>query len=211
MRRLLAAISMLCLFGVTPAFAYGSFDPSSAWSAPQWASYQRWKPYTGYEPYRHRRYTHAYQRPRHAHRGRHVAHVVGIRTSGSLPGPCYLARRQGGPCGCVAEGIIFGRYDHVLNGMNLWLANAWLGFPRATPGPGTAAVWPGRHVEAVVANNGDGTVTTSGPYGQRRVRISSVVFVDPHGGYAGHREARRRYAANAHRGWRRWRRHYAGA
>src|SRR5208282_4580927 len=122
----------------------GNYDPPSSWSAPSWASYQRWKPYTGYEPYRHRRHAKAHQRFRQArYEARQTSH------GGSLPGPCYLARRQGGPCGCVAMGHIFGRYDHVLNGMNLWLARTWLGFPRTSPRAGTAAVWGTRHVEAV--------------------------------------------------------------
>jgi hypothetical protein len=113
---------------------------------------------------------------------------------------------MGGPCGCVASEKLFG---HSVR--ELWLARNWLQFPRASPGPGTAAVWPGRrHVEAVVASNGDGTVTTDGPYGTRRVSLRSVVIVDPHGSaVAGRGEGHpaRHHHAYA---WHRWRhRHYA--
>ena len=175
----LAAIGLMAL--TTQAHAY------PGWSGPEWQpsglSQSHRYAYSRRAATHHRHYA-------RAHYGRSYGHH-----GGSLPGPCYLARRQGGPCGCVAEGKIFGRFDHVLNGINHWLANAWLGYPRTSPRPGTAAVWRGHsHVEAVISNNGDGTVTTDGPYGQRRVRIASVVIVDPHGGYVGHREGSRRYA-----------------
>jgi hypothetical protein len=121
-----------------------------------------------------------HERRRYAwrHRHRHYDNTPPVAHRG-LSRPCQIARSMGGPCGCVAEEIIFGRSDHVLNGFNLWLANEWLRFPRALPRAGTAAVWPGRHVEAVVAVNGNGSVTTNGPYGLRRVSLSRVVIVDP--------------------------------
>lgn len=121
---------------------------------------------------------------RHRHHGRHHTrhhHYAHHWAYHGLSGACRQAAAMGGPCGCVAEELIFGRSDHVLGGRNLWLAQAWLGFPRSAPGPGKAAVWPHRHVEAVVRTNGDGTITTNGPYGMRRVRLASVVIVNPHG------------------------------
>ena len=145
-------------------------------------------------------------------RGVQVAHYAkahrrgytGVRWAGLSPS-CRQAASQGGPCGCVAAEKLLGTSAHVVNGVNVWLANGWLAFPRMSPAPGTAAVWPGRHVEAVVAVNGDGTVTTDGPYGMRRVRTAGLIFVDPRG-----ITINRRYAAVAHRP--RWRhRHYAGA
>ncbi len=188
--RLHHACLLLAFFplAATPAYAYGNFEVPSTYSAPSWAVQARYRPFTGYEP-RHRRHVRAHYRRSYAHYGRSY--------SRALPSPCYLAARQGGPCGCVAMGHIFGRYDHVLNGMNLWLARTWLGFPRTSPRPGTAAVWGTHHVEAIISNNGDGTITTSGPYGNRRVRIASVAIVDPHGGYASHHEGRHRHYARA--------------
>lgn len=120
----------------------------------------------------------------HVHHYRHVSHVwhhhYAFRVG--LPGPCYVAARMGGPCGCTAESKIFGTTEHVLNGVNLWLAREWHRFPLGAPEAGNAAIWGNYHVEAIVANNGDGTITTDGPYGQRRVRISSVSIVNPRGG-----------------------------
>ena len=83
--------------------------------------------------------------------------------------------------------------------MNLWMARAWLAFPRAAPAPGTAAVWGTHHVEVVVAVNGN-TVTTDGPYGRRTVSIAAVRIVDPHGGgsYAS-RETSHRYGRGSYR------------
>jgi hypothetical protein len=118
---------------------------------------------------------------RHYHHTSRARHHYAYRVT--LPGPCYVAARMGGPCGCTAESKIFGTTEHVLNGMNLWLAREWHRFPRSlSPQPGDAAIWGNYHVEAIIANNGDGTVTTDGPYGQRRVRISSVSIVNPRGG-----------------------------
>jgi hypothetical protein len=188
----------LAAAGTSPAAAYG------AWQGPDFvvSVYPTWV-----QPQAHHR--HAAGRHRASHKSSKIAghakvvrrraevphgNLYRYRGGGALPGPCYLARRQGGSCGCVAMGHIFGRYDHVLNGMNLWLARTWLGFPRSSPKPGTAAVWGTHHVEAVVADNGDGTITTSGPYGNRRVKIASVAIVDPRGGYVGHREGHSRYA-----------------
>ena len=196
--RYAATLALLIVTLATPANAahrHRSHDPMVNLLAYGLAQMLSSEASLGYEPYRHRHHGYAHQRARHGHYGRSYNH-------GTLPGPCYLAARQGGPCGCLAMGKILGRYDHVLHGMNLWMANSWLGFPRTSPRPGTAAVWPGRHVEAVVAVNGDGTITTSGPYGNRRVRLGSVVIVDPHGSYTSHHYARQHYAS---RHWRHWR------
>ena len=50
----------------TPAHAYGTIDIPSAYSAPQWDSWQRQRPYTGYE-HRHRHHAKAHDGPRHGH------------------------------------------------------------------------------------------------------------------------------------------------
>jgi hypothetical protein len=44
---------------------------------------------------------------------------------------------------------------------------------------GAVAVWPGRHVAPVVANNGDGTITVAVSWAKHRVRVAGLVFVDP--------------------------------
>ena len=108
-----------------------------------------------------------------AHERRFVGHL------GSLSYACRIAASMGGPCGCVAAEKLLGTSAHVVNGINVWQANGWLAFPRTAPAPGTAAVWPGRHVEAVIAVHGD-TVTVDGPYGIRQVRTRGLIFVDPH-------------------------------
>ncbi len=191
MRRTATILAIIGLAAISTPSRANAYWTSEASSWPNWRPYSAHSPWDREYPIRAAKTHHGSRQWRHEAR----------RGGGALPGPCYLARRQGGPCGCVAEGIIFRRYDHVLNGVNLWLADAWLGFPQAAPAAGTAAVWPGRHVEAVVANNGDGTVTTLGPRGHRRVRISSVVIVDPHGRYDGHREGHRHYASRHYRHW----------
>ncbi len=183
---IIATIGLVALVSA-PAHAYGP------WIGPEQAIERSWGGYHGWQGKGYPHHARRHHVPRQARHGRSYSH----RSYSGLPGPCYVARRQGGPCGCVAMGHIFGRYDHVLNGMNLWLARTWLGFPRTSPAPGMAAVWGAHHVEAIVATNGDGTITTSGPYGNRRVRIGSVTIVNPHGGYAGHRESR--HYASRHR------------
>jgi hypothetical protein len=113
--------------------------------------------YSRYLSYRHWRYTH-----------RGVA-------------PCHgRAASMGGPCGCEAAWRIMRVADHVWHGYNLWLAWDWSRFPRAEPGPGTAAVWKNRsHVAAVAHDNHDGTVTVDDYWAVHRVSLSQVLIVDP--------------------------------
>ena len=87
---------------------------------------------------------------------------------------CRIASSLGGPCGCWASEYFFG---HSVR--DLWLAKAWLKFPHTAPQAGVVAVWPGRHVAPVVANNGDGTVTVADSWATHRVRVAGLVFVDP--------------------------------
>lgn len=102
-----------------------------------------------------------------------------VASSGGLSGPCREAARLGGPCGCHTAETLLGTSAHVYHGINVWLANGWLAFQRVAPAPGTAAVWPGRHVAPVVAVNGDGTVTVEDYFGTRTVRMAGLIFVDP--------------------------------
>jgi hypothetical protein len=101
------------------------------------------------------------------------------RSRSALPGPCRTAASMGGPCGCWAAYTLLGRLDHVWRGINLWLANDWLRFPHVAAAPGTAAVWPGRHVAPVVGVNGDGTVTVRDSWATHKVRMAGLVFVQP--------------------------------
>jgi hypothetical protein len=114
--------------------------------------------------------------------------VVAMPFRGALSAACRIAASLGGPCGCFASEYFFG---HSVR--ELWLANAWLSFPHVEPAPGTAAVWPNRHVAPVIAANGDGTVTVRDSWAVHRVRVAGLVFVDPRGGLPLVR-ARRRYA-----------------
>lgn len=99
---------------------------------------------------------------------------------GNLSGPCQIAARMGGPCGCIAESLLLGRTEHVLNGVNMWLASAWLAFAHVPAGPGTAAVMRG-HVVAVVADNGNGTVRVHDSWAIHDVSKRRIIaFVDPH-------------------------------
>jgi len=70
----LAAIGLMALATQAHA-AHGSYLPSD-WPASSWASYQRWRPYTGYEPYRYRHRGYAHHRRAHRHIG-HIRHGSG--------------------------------------------------------------------------------------------------------------------------------------
>jgi hypothetical protein len=107
----------------------------------------------------------------------HVVRVANPVTGGPrrvLSRECRVASSLGGPCGCWTSEYFFG---HSVR--DLWLANEWLKFPRTEPQAGVAAVWPGRHVAPVVANNGDGTITVADSWATHRVRTAGLVFVDP--------------------------------
>lgn len=131
---------------------------------------------------RHSKYS-QYLWKRHMHHvhHRHLSHHVRVYTAlrASLPAPCRVAASMGGPCGCWAAYVLLGRLEHVWRGINLWLADDWLRFPRVSPAPGTAAVWPHRHVAPVVAVNGDGTVTVRDSWATHRVRTAGLIFVQP--------------------------------
>jgi hypothetical protein len=105
-----------------------------------------------------------------------MVRVANTKTGGPhrLSGECRVASSLGGPCGCYASEAVFG---HSVR--NLWRADAWLKFPRTSPHAGAVAVWPGRHVAPVVANNGDGTITVADSWATHRVRVAGLVFVDP--------------------------------
>ena len=87
-----------------------------------------------------------------------VQRAVGRLARGAgLPGPCRQAARMGGPCGCWAEYTLFGRLEHVVHGVNMWLAADWLRFRRVSSvGEANAAVYLSRrghayHVAPIVA------------------------------------------------------------
>ena len=141
--------AMLVLFSI-----FASFSPASAWDYAGGAS-------NDYGI---------------AHRG--VSHYSYRGGGSSIPGPCWVAARQGGPCGCTAESAIFGTTVPVLHGLNLWLADTWrTAFRHVAPELANAVVWPHRHVEHLLSARG-GQMVTSGPYGVRTLRITpGLVFV----------------------------------
>jgi hypothetical protein len=97
---------------------------------------------------------------------------------GHVSGECWTAARLGGPCGCEASKIAFGRSIR-----NLWLVSNWFAFPRTSPHVGAAAIWGHHHVEIVTAVHGDGTVSTAGSVGFSHVPIGRLRFVEPGGSY----------------------------
>jgi hypothetical protein len=155
MRALLAAL-ILCACAIAPARA--SYLVPQASTAPphagrhQLAVGEAWSGLTW---------------RRRAPRSPDVANAV-------LSSACRIARALGGPCGCFTSEYFFG---HSVR--ELWLADAWLKFPRTSPHSGAAAVWPHRHVAPVIAVNGDGTVTVRDFWAVHRVRVAGLVFVDP--------------------------------
>jgi hypothetical protein len=98
---------------------------------------------------------------------------------GGLSAPCREARREGGPCGCNTGERLLNTSAHIYHGINIWLADGWLAFRRTAAAPGMAAIWPHRHVAPIVAVNGDGTITVADYFGEHRVRMAGLVFVDP--------------------------------
>ena len=104
-----------------------------------------------------------------------------VRFHGGSLGECAQAARQGGPCGCVAARH-FGlpRMLKVGNAtFNLWLADQWLAaFARVSQAPGTAAVWPHRHVAAVVDTAAD-KVLVADSWATHWVNKRGLIFVMP--------------------------------
>jgi hypothetical protein len=136
-------------------------------------SYQRHAIHWHRYAHKHHRWSH-HLRPRHLYRSVHL----------HLPGPCRVAASMGGPCGCWAAHVLLDRLDHVWRGVNLWLADDWLKFPRTAPAPGTAVVWPHRHVAPVIAVHNDRTgkpvaVTVRVSWAVHRVSLAGLVVVQP--------------------------------
>lgn len=134
--------------------------------------------------YRHvslgRSYRHCIRHCHVLHRYHRRSYARSALALGDKP-PCFWkAASMGGPCGCWAEWHFLHIADHVWRGINMWLADDWLRFPRAIPAPGTAAVWPHRHVAPVIAGpHPDGTVTVKDSWATHRVRMAGLVFVQP--------------------------------
>jgi hypothetical protein len=127
---------------------------------------------------RHFQHAHAWRQWRY-HARQHYRNSYRVARS-MLPGPCRVAASMGGPCGCWAAYVLLGRLDHVWHGINLWLANDWLRFPRAEPAAAAAAVWPGRHVAPIVPGSyRNGTVIVRDSWATHRVRTAGLVFVQP--------------------------------
>jgi hypothetical protein len=128
---------------------------------------------------------HLHYQHRHFRRVMIVTHRQHRRAeTGARPSCFYVAASMGGPCGCWAAWNLLGRVEHVWRGVNLWLAQDWLKFPRTEPAPGTAAVWPHRHVAPVVAVHNDKTgravtVTVRDSWATHEVRTAGLIFVQP--------------------------------
>jgi hypothetical protein len=132
--------------------------------------------HTRHHHYRHYAHQHVYRTNSMVRGlGYGLAHMLG-----SLSEPCRQAARMGGPCGCHAEEYFFHRSEHVVNGINLWLADEWRhAFRHVQCAAGTAAVWPGRHVAPVVSCDGGGRMTVADSWGTHEASIRGVVFVQP--------------------------------
>ena len=127
-----------------------------------------------------RPYRRTHQYARQARRGYGGGRGFIGRAFAGLSGACRSAAAQGGPCGCFAQEQLLGTSARLWRGHNLWLAQTWAEvFPRAAPGPGTAAVWPHRHVAAVVSGPHNGMVTVHDSWGTHDVRIAGLIFVRP--------------------------------
>ncbi len=113
----------------------------------------------------HRHLQHGYVR---AHNTR-TGHAVS-----GLSVPCQIARALGGPCGCFASEQVFG---HSVR--ELWLADAWLKFPRTVPHAGAVAVWPHRHVALAVSGPHGGRITVRDSWATHDVSLAGLVFVEP--------------------------------
>jgi hypothetical protein len=131
----------------------------------------------------HRHWAHRLDRPDRFLLSRKRHQTAALTVSGEravLPQPCRVAASMGGPCGCWAAYVLLGRLDHVWHGINLWLANDWLRFPRAEPSLAAAVVWPGRHVAPIVPGSyRNGTVVVRDSWATHRVRTAGLVFVQP--------------------------------
>ena len=91
----------------------------------------------------------------------------------ALSAACHLASSLGGPCGCFASEQVFG---HSVR--DLWLADAWLKFPRTTAHSGAVAIWPHRHV-AMVGDVKGGLFVAHDSWGDHWVSTRGRIFVEP--------------------------------
>lgn len=102
----------------------------------------------------------------------------------TLPHPAGCPARLFCGCGAAVEAFGEPRRD-------LWLASAWLRFPRVPRGserPGNAVVWPGRHVAVLRQHvSGDTWLLYDANSGRGATQlhersIRGLVVVDPHAG-----------------------------
>lgn len=114
---------------------------------------------------------------------RHVARFIA-----HLSPACQEAARLGGPCGCFASEQVYG---HSVR--KLWLARAWLRFPRTSAHVGAIAVFIGRHggayhVALVDGVDNRGTILRDSWATHRAASGSLIVYVDPHAANVASRE-----------------------
>ena len=214
MRSIATVLTIIGLTAFLPfkAHAYGTYEAPSTYSAPQWAYGQRQRPFTGYEPYRHRRHAHTYQQRRQARYGRPSNHLavqmLGYGLSRMLEYTIrHPATRQGQvvshPSGCPSRafcgcGVSVRVFGHSVR--DLWLARNWHRFPSAAPAAGMVVIFGNHHVAYIESYHGNGLATLYDPNSgghATRVHMRSIVglrVVDPHGGYGWNRRQHSHYA-----------------
>lgn len=181
MKKALIAAALIggSLMSNTSAHAYAWGGGGAATAAPAPARAYGARSYRAARTYRYARQAH--YAPRQARRGRGGGGGFIGRAFAGLSSACRSAAAQGGPCGCFAQEQLLGTSARTVNGHNLWLADTWAQvFPRAEPGPGTAAVWPHRHVAAVVGSPHNGMIAVHDSWGTHEVRMAGLIFVRPH-------------------------------
>jgi|ERR1700721_1016102 len=105
-----------------------------------------------------------------------------VRLHGGSLGECHDAVARDGsvkPCGCWAQHRLLGTYTRLWHGINLYLADNWIGaFERAAAAPGMAAVKPHQHVAPIIGESGD-KMLLADSWATHWVSKRGWVIVDP--------------------------------
>jgi hypothetical protein len=144
-----------------------------------------------YYPSQHNYYSPQHNAAFNNYRARAVPHAAAAVTSRAVASSAeqIVAHPLGCPrtlfCGCGAA------RELGLSDPSLWAVKTWYKFPRAAAAPGMALLWGERHVAAIRAVHGDGTVTVydansgGGLTRVHRIPLNGLVVVDPHAGHHG--------------------------
>jgi hypothetical protein len=215
MRKLAAILAIVGLSVISisnQAHAYGNYQmpDATAWSAPHWQSSLRYRPHTGYEPYRYRHHARAHRRPQQGHHGHgNLVASNGVSTSVN---PVALPKFQ-----CLIAGLEQVGYHIVTLGgygqrpnpsahptgcaldVNQTARNRTL---RPLPANATAIAHKCGLVHGAEWRNPDGGhFEMPQKYG----------YVFPSGRHYAAHWNHRRFAMNVRRRWHHWRPRYAGA